>query len=232
MISYAKAGGKLILDSLAALHFKEVLEAEVSYSSEQELIFLDGGNRMCALETPILEIIKDEAKSGDMREAGSFAETGYYYPSNIYEGEKKTAAFKQKLGEGLIEVICVDVGRSFDANRCGAYNDFICSQLSASGFESIVKVEGSKLLDVILQKREDTLIINLVNMAGNHNVAGIRTYSEIPKLGPLKVSVDCEQEPAEVFMEPGHLPAVYSYADGVLEIKVPELVIHQAITVR
>ena len=34
------------------------------------------------------------------------------------------------------------------------------------------------------------MIVNLVNMAGEHNVPGVRSYGEIPPVGPVKVEFD------------------------------------------
>jgi len=39
-------------------------------------------------------------------------------------------------------------------------------------------------------------------MAGEHNAVGVRTFSEIPKIGPLDVHIIYEKEPKKVMLRP------------------------------
>ena len=230
LIEYVERGGHLILDSAAAVHFGEKLGWKVKYSEEPRLCFLDGGEALCCVETPLLHFDVGEATdsvSGICQ--SSLEETGYYYHSNIYAGRREVASFLQHLGKGTIQVICVDVGRTYSMNRSGAYDAFLRRQLETAEYEPVATVTGSSLVDVIVTEKEGRLLINLVNMAGNHHVPGVRSFGEIPSIGPLTVSVKCKEKPGEIYLEPGHRKVEYSYENGKAVLVVPRLDIHQVI---
>lgn len=234
LVQYVKDGGVLILDSQAAMHFGDVIQADIEYLKEEKRCFLDGGEMLCCVEAPVLQVtnaVKCEIDTTGTMSGESLGISSYYYHSNIYEESKEIAAFQQQLGKGVIQVICVDVGRSYSSNRSGAYNNFLCNQLAAAGYEKTVDVKGSSLVDVILTEKEDSFQINLVNMAGNHNVPGVRSYNEIPMVGPLTVTINCQDDPGEIYLELGHVRAEYKYDNGKAVVVIPRLEIHQVIVV-
>ena len=57
-------------------------------------------------------------------------------------------------------------------------------------------------MDVSIMKKNGNIMVNLLNMAGEHNVAGVRTFNEIPPIGPLTVTIRSRQQPAHVFWQP------------------------------
>ena len=221
LIQYVKEGGSLILDSQAALHFEDIIVPKIIYSQEPELCFLDGGESLCSVETHVLHI------EGEVEEV-----SGYYYHSNYYDENGKIAAFCQNIGRGKILVTCVDVGGSYSNNLSGAYNQFITNQLQAVGFGKTVEISGSSLVDVILMQKEEQFQINLINMAGNHNVPGVRSFGEIPPVGPLTITFECKNKPSEVIIEPEHIAIDHKYEAGKVVIKLDKLDVHKIIVVK
>jgi uncharacterized protein YrrD len=64
-----------------------------------------------------------------------------------------------------------------------------------------VKVTGSRLLDVTLNRKGDRLLINLVNVAGHHPVDSVDVFDDLPSIGPLQVSVKCPAKPKSVRLQ-------------------------------
>ena len=58
------------------------------------------------------------------------------------------------------------------------------------GYKPAVKVEGSRFADLTVTCKDADIIINLTNVAGEHNVPCCRSYDEIPLLGELKITLD------------------------------------------
>ena len=92
-------------------------------------------------------------------------------------------------------------------------------------------MSGSSLVDVILTQKGGEFHINLINMAGSHNVSGVRTFGEIPVLGPLTVTFPCESD-CDIYLEPGHVKADYDYQDGKAAVMIERLTVHMVIVVK
>ena len=45
-------------------------------------------------------------------------------------------------------------------------------------------------------------MVNLLNMTGEHNATGVRTFNEIPPIGPLTATIRSKQKPVRVVWQP------------------------------
>ena len=66
----------------------------------------------------------------------------------------------------------------------------------------VISVEGSEYAEISLMKKDDSIMVNIVNRAGEHDAIGVRTFREIPKIGPLTVTIRTEKKPREVIWQP------------------------------
>ena len=113
-------------------------------------------------------------------------------------GEEGQAHEDGTLGQGA----GTKMGTVYGDNITYAFKQYIRELFDKSGYVPMVSVEGSDYADVTLMQKDGYLMVNLINMAGEHSVTGVRTFREIPKIGPLSVKIRTEVEPKSVVWQP------------------------------
>ena len=103
-----------------------------------------------------------------------------------------------KTGKGAICFLNIDLGDFYTINRSNTLRVFLKKMISAVGYTASVSVSGSRFADLTVTAKDDKLLINLINMAGEHNVPTVRSYNEIPLIGPLTVKIAPELEITKV----------------------------------
>ena len=88
-----------------------------------------------------------------------------------------------------------------------------------------VKVEGSDFVELNITRRDNMMFIHLLNYGGLHEVPTIRTFNEIPKIGPLTVTISDAISPKSVTIEPEHK----AWTGDARKIVIDSLEIHTVI---
>ena len=96
-----------------------------------------------------------------------------------------------------------------------------------------VKIGGacSDYVDVILTKKQEKLLINLVNYAGPHSVSAVRSYGQIPPLTDVTLEVALKNKPSAVFSAPESHALEWTWEGGKLTAKLDRLDMHTAIVI-
>ena len=131
-----------------------------------------------------------------------------------------------KLGEGMIGAVYADLGNVYQQRKTTVYRDFLQGMVSRLFPEQMVEVAGSHKVHVAVNKKDDQLLLNLVNTSGDHANEDVYVYDEIPKIGPLQLSIRTAQKPAKVTLQPENQPVDFSYENGLLRFEVPGLSVH------
>ena len=218
---YVKNGGKLIVDASLAHLFEDISGASVGESSTR-LIFIDGGDSLGAAEANCVNL---EANGGSV--------SGRYYDQNFYCENQNIAAITNRAGNGSICSLAFDLGTLYMANSSTATRNFCRAQLGAVGFESLVKISGDACdyVDMILTEKDGKLLVNLVNYAGPHNVSAVRSYGQIPPIGPLKIEVALKNRPTSVYCAPEKRAFSWTWENGRLTAELERLDIHTCIVI-
>ena len=83
------------------------------------------------------------------------------------------------------------------------------------------------------QKDDGTLLVNLINLAGEHNVANVRSYDEIPPIGPLTVTIAPSIFVKKIIQIPENKElAITRQADGNVSVTVERLEIHTVLQIQ
>ena len=152
---------------------------------------------------------------------------GEYYLDNFMENGPYAAAVTKKYGKGNIIALGFDFGTAYPSNRTTCAKNFF-KKLAAITFPNpLVKVEGSDYVELNITRRDNMIFIHLLNYGGPHEVPSIRTYNEIPKLGPLTVTISDAISPKSVTIEPEHK----AWTGDVHKIIIDSLEIHTIIAV-
>ncbi len=185
---YVEDGGSLLLaspQSAAAFGF------EIGEIADR-LIHIRGGNALAPIQT----------LSADF--AGQYGAVGSYYLDNYMENGPFPAAVLEKRGKGTVIALGFDAGTVYPTNRTNCMKDFFRAQMKRLFPNPAVELSGSEYAEFTLLERENELLVNLLNYGGPHDVAGVRSYNEVPALGPLHVKLNLSFTPKQIILEPSH----------------------------
>ena len=77
------------------------------------------------------------------------------------------------------------------------------------------------------------MLVNLINVAGEHNVANVRSYDEIPSIGPLTVTIAPSIPVRKVIQIPENKElALIRHPDGSVSVTVERLDIHTVLQIQ
>ena len=96
----------------------------------------------------------------------------------------------------------------------------------------MVEVDGSKYVDVSLKKKDDQIIVHLVNTFGMDLAPRQSATDEIPPIHNLVIRLRIEHEPRHVECAYGGRLVTEACQDGILSITLDQLSIHDALVVR
>lgn len=210
--TFVSAGGTVIADggsgmpeSLSGVHFAE---------AKERLFFLDDGEGMTALETNYYAPAM-----------GSAHPMSYCHRQNyFYEPEREISAVLNQVGDGKVISLCFALGPVYEDNITYVLRQYVKALFH--GYVPLVSVEGSSYADVTLMEKNGSIMVNIINMAGDHNTNGVRTFREIPAIGPLTIRIRTGKAPKAVYWQPeGRRLELEDTGDGYC-CKVDVLKIH------
>ena len=97
--------------------------------------------------------------------------------------------------------------------------------------EPIVKVTGAKDVDVSPRTLNGNLSIHLVNTSGPHANAPDGGITEVKPVGPLTVSIDLDQAPKSITMQPEGKSLDVKWANGRAMVTLPRLDLYSILIV-
>ncbi len=224
LITYVREGGNLlIIGPKTAELFEMELGIHLVGEPEHKLNGLYYDGLLCGLET-----ISRKAELGnDVKPFGKI----YYSARNDVSGPNDPAASICKLGKGKIAAIYLNLGERYLNARTAAAREFLNSLVRELFPDPIVQVSGSHNVDVIVNRINGKLAVNLVNTSGSHENEKILVIDEIPPVGPLKVTIRYPEKPDRVTIMPGNRSIRWDYHNGLINLTIPIIHIHDIIVV-
>lgn len=222
LITYVEQGGKLMVIGPDAVKLFEkelgiALKGKPEVRNTQYLAF---GNTMTAVAGLTLPVTLPTNSTP----------FGNVFLNDDFRDASTPAASISAYGKGKIAAVYLNLGENYVLNKSSLERNFI-NQLTNTLFEkAMVKVEGSNLVHVALNKLKNATVIHLVNTGGTHTDKSVYAYDEVPPIGPLKVTID-RAKPKSVVLQPGNKPLPYSYKNGKIEINLPAVAIHSMIVI-
>lgn len=114
-----------------------------------------------------------------------------------------------------------DIGRGrMAAIAAGADPQPVVGQLFPA---PIVKVTGSRDVDVNVRRLNGKLMIDLVNTAGAHANRENKIVEAVPPAGPLQVAIRLPRQPRAVILQPGNAALAATWLDGAARVTLPRL---------
>jgi hypothetical protein len=149
----------------------------------------------------------------------------------IQRADKSTqpAAFVQEYGRGRIAATSFTFGQGYTDAQNSLMRRFL-NDLSRQLFpKPMVEVTGSNDVDVVVNRQNGKLMVDLVNTAGPHRTQHV--IDSIPPVGPLGVTIRQSMKPAKVTLEPVGTALPFEYRNGEIRLTVPRVEIHEIIVV-
>jgi hypothetical protein len=222
LITYVEQGGKLVVIGPDAVQlFEKELGIQITGKPEvRHSQYLSFGNTMAAMTGLTLPVTLPSNSTP----------FGNVFLNDDFRDVSTPAASISAYGKGKIAAVYLNLGENYVLNKSPLERDFI-NKLTSTLFEKpMVKVEGSHLVHVALNKLKNTTIVHLINIGGPHTDKNIYAYDEVPTIGPLTITID-QPKPKSVVLQPDNKPLPYSYKNGKIVISLPGLDIHRMIAI-
>lgn len=225
LLSYVREGGSLlVIGPDAADLFSEELGITWQSPAEKRVNGLAWDGRMAGVNSRsrLAKLAEDVQAFGelriDMRDANDFAAPAV------------PAASIRPLGRGKVAAVYLDLGERYVNAATSVARDFLNALVRELFPEPVVKVTGSRTVDVTLQRAGSRTVIHLVNTGGPHADRRVHVFDEIPPVAPLQVRVR-HPKPRRVTLEPGGRELPFDFSEGMIRLEVPPVEIHRAIVI-
>jgi hypothetical protein len=234
LISFVKNGGNIIvIGPYSTKLFQK--ELDVSFNSE-----IQTGNRWlgfnntysCYMKNDFV-CVEPQTSQKTIGTISTFEHTGYSFGADHTSLQtEKPAASIAELGNGKIAGIYLGFGRNYLlAGNCNS-RSFLKTVITNLLPEPIVSVEGSNNVDVVVNRLNGNLAINLINTSGPHANNNIHVFDEIPSIGPLHVKIKTTKKPKTITLQPSNIKMQYSKQGTYYMVTIPELKLHQILIVK
>ena len=145
------------------------------------------------------------------------------------DSSSQPAASVCEFGQGKIAAVYFTFGQGYVDARTDLARRFL-NDLARELFpDPMVVVKGSRDVDVVVNRLNGKLMVNLVNTAGPHRTEPI--LDTIPPVGPLTVTIRHATNPTKVTLEPAGFSLPFEHHDGRIRCTVPHVEIHEIIVV-
>ncbi len=222
LLGYVKRGGSLLLigPRTAAL-FEDELKVDLIGEPTLRDNGLEANNWIATVYSE-----SQAVKLG----AGAKA-FGRYYDSWYKERPSETAASITPYGEGKLAAVYLELGENYRTRASSVSRDFLRSLVDELHPDPVVAVEGSRDVDVSLNRKDGKLQVHLANMTGPHDNDSVYVFDDLPAVGPLRVSVAVEKRPKRVTLQPQGKRLKYKYRDRRVELTLPRVELYDIIVI-
>ena len=219
LCAYAEAGGTLIADGGVPLPEEAT---GVSFAEPtRRLVFPDGGGRLSCIET--------DHYAPTLTTAEPLIDC---YPENYYlEAEREIGVTLNRYGKGRIACLTFALAPVYENNVTFSLKEFVRRLLAGVGYRALVSVTGSDYADLTLMTKDGHLMANVINRTGEHNATGVRTFREIPVIGPLSVHVRTDRRPKRVTLQPEGIPLTETVTEDGYIYTIDRLEIHAIVDI-
>lgn len=221
LVAYAESGGSLLLvgPGTAAL-----FEAELGVTLARETkpsgpIYLEHGGTMVTT--------KGEKRS--VRLGPKSTAFGRLHETHEIGSASQPAASITAVGKGRIAATYFTIGQAYKSEPAEGVRRFLNDIAREMFAAPMVEVTGSPDVDVCVARNHGNLLVNLVNTSGPHRTQSI--VDAIAPIGPLAVSIRHAAKPTKVTLEPAGQPLAFDHSEGKIQLKVPQVAIHEVIVV-
>jgi hypothetical protein len=191
---YVSSGGHLlIMGTETAKLFKNELGIKSYKTLIEDEAFYASGNKIGAIRSSIDSV---EVNPG-VKVLSTF-----YNGSDFRLKGNMIASAENSIGKGKVAGVYFNAGSCYLEYKSPVLRDFISSIINDLYPNQLVKVSGSHLVHVTVNKLNNKMVVNLVNVASEHTNQKAIGYDEIPSLKDLAISINTVQRPGKIVLQP------------------------------
>lgn len=233
LIEYVEKGGNILLvGPVAASHFKKELDVTLVGQPAERSQWLEHDGWLAGMKAISQQVkLGKSAKPIGMLYGENDPNTKAWLQRKDKAGFPQPAASIAKLGKGKIAATYINLGERYTNGKTATSRKFLKALVDELFPKPLVEVTGSQDVQVVVNRLNGKLSINLVNMAGPHADANVYTYDAIPPVGPLAVSVRMDKAPKKVTLQPSGKVLRATYTQGKAIVVIPRLEIHEVVVV-
>ena len=212
LLEWTARGGRLFL---AGTYAVQAFAEELSLPTRREkgVFYLLHGVDSCGLDGGYL---REEKGSGSL-----------YFDYHC-ERENIPAYFVTDYEKGRIGGLFFDIGKDYRDNHSHVMKKFMSAVLEDVGFVRELAFAAPYPVDVGVQKGDNALYINLLNLNGAHANEKVRSFDEIPPVDNVSGEYVCPRpKNVRLLVDEGGL--TWNYTDGRLRFTIDKLLIHNAL---
>lgn len=136
----------------------------------------------------------------------------------------------RRLGEGGIIAAHGPLFRNYFLGHYPMLRKLIANLIRETGIAWDVTVEGPAWLELVLRRRDEQVVINLINRGSGETLSGSRvTVEDLPPVEKVIVRMKLDKPPTSVEAVPDDVKWIYER--GELRIDVPQVAVHTAVLV-
>ncbi|MES1226249.1 MAG: hypothetical protein ABUT20_62815, partial [Bacteroidota bacterium] len=219
LLVYVKNGGMLlVIGADACKLFEHESGVEFKDQTDRATKWLGFSGNMAAVEGRVQKVVLPK----DVKTIGGI------YDAQDFRFSSMPAAATLNCGKGQIGFVFMDMGKNYENNQSTVERDFLNAVVKELFQHPAVEVKGSHLVHVIVNTLNRKMIVHLINTGGQHASKNVYAYDEVPAVGPLTVTIRTAK-PSRVVLEPEHKPLPFTFANGIVNVKLQQLSIHSMI---
>ncbi len=224
LIQYVENGGNLIVvGAQATRDFVEPLGVALIGPVQKDSSFIAGfENQNVIVKTDFqpMQPLRDTKTFGLQMKADD----------QRFPGDRALASIRS-LGKGKIAGVYMNAGNFYTKNKNPLIPELIKSLAETMDPRLMSKISGSTNVHQVVTKKNGKLYVHLINTNGPHDNPTVMVYEEVPPLQNIHVSVRLPKMPKAVRLQPGNTKLPFTYKNGNMMVRVPELKIHSMIEI-
>jgi hypothetical protein len=222
-MSYVKGGGNLLIVGVETTKlFQKELGIKSIKTINETQAFISASDKIGAIRSPLDSVVLNP----DAKAASTF-----YEGSDFRLKGKMIASSVNNAGKGKIAAVYFNAGSDYKEYKSPVLRDFINSTINELFPDQLVKVKGTHLVHLTLNRLNNRMYVNLINIAGEHTNQNAIGYDEIPSIKDITISIKTGQKPIQIILQPEGKELEADFQNGVSKVIVPELMIHSILEV-
>jgi len=220
---YVSGGGNLLIIGTEAAHlFEKELGIKTLKKAKPVQLFIAMSDKIGTIRSSLDSVGMD---------SGVKPTSNFYTGSDLRYKGKEIASSVNKVGKGMVAGVYFNAGSEYLEYKSPVLRDFFSSRINELFADPITIVTGSHLVHAGLNKLNNKMYVNLLNVAGEHTNQSAIGYDEIPSLKNLTVQIKTGQKPAKILLQPEGRELDFAFQKGVSKVMVPELKIYSILEV-
>lgn len=223
--TFAENGGHILLTgATAASDFPGLAGAAAAAPVVSTPVYLPAGNRTIGIDGPWQPVTPADGTDAWIH-ALRQQEQGKDATSQVIVTHRP-------VGDGSITTIHGSFFEHYHGEHPPLAREFLESLLDRLGISWEVTVDGPPALEVVTRTQGDQLAVNLINRGAGETLSPRRVmFEDLPPITNVGLSIQRDEPPRSVRLEPSADPVPWTYNNGELKITVPAVRIHDIVVV-